>query len=478
MGDSIYCGKEVLFHMLSATQWELRRPKDNKIFEELIKDLFARHWNDPNTQINGRSGQKQDGIDIYGQPNQSDLWFGIQCKLREEGNLSRSDIEHEIRMAHSFRHKLDTFIVATTLPRDNKLQAVIEQLNELETIQNSFKVQIRFWEDICSLLDEHPDLIHKYYKRGGYPIHLPFSSAFKGEEILETSPLLVGVLVDVSRSMVELLSSLPKQSGISSTRLNDAINIIVEKAIGFCKTPEADNVLPRLALFVYGFGFTSIRRQFVGFLKRVGIGIETQLIPASPVRDVFAEIAAKESLPYTPTASELHRNWEYYRKNIEAQFLDVGSGKSILLEAFMVTRNRYQREVKRGYYKYPLLILISDGQLADGNSEDLISVAEDMKQMDIQIISCYIGLRKITEPQKLYLESDPHWPEEAKRLFDCASHLTGDSKMSTEMIQIAREKGWDVPVNSKLFIQINNSKMLEELVEIILSPIREDRSRV
>ena len=301
--------------MLSSIQWELRRPKDNKLFEELIRDLFAKHWNDPNTQINGRSGQKQDGVDVYGQPNQSDLWFGIQCKLREEGGLSRSDIENEIQMARSFRHELDTFIIVTTLPRDNTLQAIVEELNQIETTQNGFKVQIRFWEDICSLLDEHPDLIRKYFKQGGHPIHLPSHSASKkADEISEITPLLVGVLVDVSRSMIELLAGMPKQSGISSTRLNNAVNIIVEKAIGFCKTPEADDVLPRLALFVYGFGFVSIRRQFVSLLKRVGIGIrslEPQLIPASPVRDVFAEIAAKESLPFTPTVSELNRNWEY-----------------------------------------------------------------------------------------------------------------------------------------------------------------------
>jgi len=185
--------------MLSSIQWELRRPKDNKLFEELIKDLFAKHWNNPNTQVNGRSGQKQDGVDVYGQPNQSDLWFGIQCKLREDGGLSRADIEHEIQMARSFRHQLDTFIIATTLPRDNVLQAIVEQLNEIETVQNNFKIQIKFWEDICSLLDEHPNLIHKYYKQSGYPVHSPSPSTHKQvDEISETSPLLVGVLIDLT----------------------------------------------------------------------------------------------------------------------------------------------------------------------------------------------------------------------------------------------------------------------------------------
>lgn len=465
--------------MLSSIQWELRRPKDNKLFEELIKDLFAKHWNNPNTQINGRSGQKQDGVDVYGQPNQSSLWFGIQCKLREDGGLSRTDIEREIQMARSFRHQLDTFIIATTLPRDNVLQAIVEQINETETAQHNLKIQIRFWEDICSLLDEHPDLIRKYYKQSGHPIHSTHPIKHQqANEISETSPLLVGVLIDVSRSMIELLSDIPKQSGISSTRLTNAVNIIVEKAIGFCKTPEADEVLPRLSLFVYGFGFASLRKQFVGFLKRVGIGVrnlEPQLIPSSPVRDVFAEISTKESLPFTPTASELNRNWEHYRKSAEAQFLDVGSGNSILYEALLVMRDRYHRELKRSYYKHPIMILISDGQLSDGNNNDLFSVAEDMKQMGIQIICCYIGPKRITDSKNLYLEEQSFWPLEAKRLFYCASTITGDSKESQEMMKIAQEKGWNVPANSKLFIQINNSLLLEELIEIILSPVKKER---
>ncbi|MCB0034867.1 MAG: hypothetical protein KDE51_12630, partial [Anaerolineales bacterium] len=273
--------------MLSSAQWELRRPKDDSLFEQLTRDLFASHWNDPNTQINGRSGQKQDGVDVYGQPNQSDLWFGIQCKLREYGGLSKSDIEHEIQMARSFRHKLNTFIIATTLPRDNSLQNIVEELDREEREQGGFKVQIRFWEDICSLLDEHPPLISKYYTQGGHPSY-PKSFTASPEpldEISETSPLLVGVLFDVSRSMINLISNTSKQSGISRSQLTDAVNIIVEKAIGFCRSPEADEVLPRLALFVYGFGFASLRKMIFGLLKRIGVGsrnLEPQLIPSSP----------------------------------------------------------------------------------------------------------------------------------------------------------------------------------------------------
>ena len=77
-------------------------PKDDKEFEEIVRDIFAGHWNDPNTKIFGRSGQGQSGVDVYGQPNQMKSWFGIQCKLRKTGQLTRKDLEREIEMARSF----------------------------------------------------------------------------------------------------------------------------------------------------------------------------------------------------------------------------------------------------------------------------------------------------------------------------------------------------------------------------------------
>lgn len=138
-------------------------PLEDKEFEEMVRDLFASHWNDPNTQIFGRSGQGQKGVDIYGQPNQAGLWFGIQCKERKTGKLSRKDLEKEINLARSFHKKLDTYIFAITGSRDTKLQQIVDDLNETETQKGGFKVQILFWEDLCSLLSENSRIIRKYY---------------------------------------------------------------------------------------------------------------------------------------------------------------------------------------------------------------------------------------------------------------------------------------------------------------------------
>ncbi|MBK6607912.1 MAG: hypothetical protein IPG24_21140, partial [Leptospiraceae bacterium] len=67
--------------MPSITNAIYLKPSDDKEFENMVRDLFALHWKDDNTQIRGRSGQSQNGVDVYGYPNKSSALYGIQCKL-------------------------------------------------------------------------------------------------------------------------------------------------------------------------------------------------------------------------------------------------------------------------------------------------------------------------------------------------------------------------------------------------------------
>ena len=60
--------------------------KDDSEFEEFVKDLFAAHWKDENVQIYGRSGQSQNGVDVYllGSIRNNNITRGIQCKVRKD----------------------------------------------------------------------------------------------------------------------------------------------------------------------------------------------------------------------------------------------------------------------------------------------------------------------------------------------------------------------------------------------------------
>jgi cellulose biosynthesis protein BcsQ len=140
--------------------------RNGQDFEDLCCDLMRRVWNDPYTQKNGRSGQAQRGVDIFGQPNQEADWVGMQCKLRNQptgGRLSLKEIKEEIEQARGFRPQLKRLVIATTAPRDAALQEKVRAIDEAERREGSFPVVILFWEDIVSLLGDFPELAQKYY---------------------------------------------------------------------------------------------------------------------------------------------------------------------------------------------------------------------------------------------------------------------------------------------------------------------------
>src|SRR5437588_8975676 len=93
-------------------------PNDPTAFESLCLDLWKEIWNGQ-AQKNGRTGQPQAGVDIFGQ--HQGKWVGVQCK-QKDGLLRRrvtiTELEQEVAAAKLFTPPLSTFILATTRPRD------------------------------------------------------------------------------------------------------------------------------------------------------------------------------------------------------------------------------------------------------------------------------------------------------------------------------------------------------------------------
>lgn len=144
---------------------DLPKPKSWDEFEDIVWEIYTRRWQDPHAQRYGRSGQAQHGIDIYGQPNKSDKYVAIQCKLRQDEQLETKEIKSDVIKAEGFSSPISEYIIATTIPRDKKLQDFIRQLNEERQPENKFIVQITFWDNICQDLTNpsNYDLLKKYY---------------------------------------------------------------------------------------------------------------------------------------------------------------------------------------------------------------------------------------------------------------------------------------------------------------------------
>ena len=71
--------------MVEISNMQIPPPRNWQDFETLCWDLWKTIFNDPETQKNGRQGQKQNGVDIYGRPNVGNEWTGIQWEATEKG---------------------------------------------------------------------------------------------------------------------------------------------------------------------------------------------------------------------------------------------------------------------------------------------------------------------------------------------------------------------------------------------------------
>ena len=75
-------------------------------FQYLCHDLWRLMWNDPNTQLNGRQGHSQQGVDIFGMPYYADNYCGVQCKGRNANYNSRLTPEEVIAECNEANDRL------------------------------------------------------------------------------------------------------------------------------------------------------------------------------------------------------------------------------------------------------------------------------------------------------------------------------------------------------------------------------------
>lgn len=139
--------------------------KDEDGFENLCLSLWKRILGDPNAQLNGRRGQRQHGVDLFGRRAETLDWIGVQCKVRSDGIVTESEIISDVAKAKHFNPRLSELIFATTAPRDEKLQIFARMLTEQNSKTGSFAVYIFAWDDIQLELSEESnlDICRRFY---------------------------------------------------------------------------------------------------------------------------------------------------------------------------------------------------------------------------------------------------------------------------------------------------------------------------
>lgn len=147
--------------MVTFSTANLPTPKSWDEFEDICKDAFALRWSNFDLNRHGRAGQKQDGVDIYGKDYLTNF-VGIQCKNTIDG-ISESVIDDEINKAEKFQPTIDALYIATTAPRDVKIQRYVRNISEARRANGLFPVDVVFWDDLILDLSKDNAVVRKHY---------------------------------------------------------------------------------------------------------------------------------------------------------------------------------------------------------------------------------------------------------------------------------------------------------------------------
>lgn len=167
-------------------QKTLRKPTNWQDFENLCKKLWGEIWQIPyKIKKNGRLGQPQNGVDVYGIPKGEDSYWGIQCKGKDDytnAKLTEKEIDQEIEKAKSFLPELKTFIIATTQNKDVSIEEYVRRI-DLESRKNGgFEIILFCWEDITDFIEENRETINWYLKENNYREKFEVFVGFKEEK--------------------------------------------------------------------------------------------------------------------------------------------------------------------------------------------------------------------------------------------------------------------------------------------------------
>jgi len=144
-------------------------PRSWEEFELLCADLFRLVWKDPGTQRNGRTGQPQHGVDVFGRPDGGPHYVGVQARNKTYplAAVTVVELREEVAKAKKFVPALKSFVLATTAPNDATIQEEARRLTEANEAQGLFSVEVWGWDEIESRIAECPDVMTHHYPQFG-----------------------------------------------------------------------------------------------------------------------------------------------------------------------------------------------------------------------------------------------------------------------------------------------------------------------
>jgi hypothetical protein len=227
----------------------LRKPLNWQDFETLSKKLWGEIWDCKEIKKNGRTGQAQNGVDVFGIPSGETQYFGIQCKGKDEyanKQFTEQEVIDEIEKAKGFKPPLKKLYFATTANKDAVIEEFVRVKN-LENIGNGiFEVHLFSWEDIADLIEENRHTYNYYIESQNFRNTTSVNVTFEnGENTVKLNPKFKqhktvyrkDYTTDLGNGLIGLTAAMNAsssfnrmfQSGISARMIRATVNLSYSK---------------------------------------------------------------------------------------------------------------------------------------------------------------------------------------------------------------------------------------------------------
>jgi len=314
--------------------WDLQipPPKTWQHFESLCRDLWAEIWCFPEAKKHGRSGQAQQGVDVYGRPKSGKDWAAVQCKGKDnytDKRVTEHEFKVEVKKALDFEPPLKEFTLATTGPRDAKIQRLARIITTRHATNGLFAVDVVAWDDIVELLGGHPNVLEKHYPQfAGGLLKLKHLEVFVSETRDSIGGDLSAIGRQIKRDFASVRDVLQQQDAaqmantIHETSILHALSRIEESLAATTKSktnthivevlpPDKERTLGLIATSMFD-GTASSHKKFlpdipwerdVRFLRRKGVLVSKKGVLTVPSRITRALLSSDEF------KTNLHQEW-------------------------------------------------------------------------------------------------------------------------------------------------------------------------
>lgn len=152
---------------MPLSSYHLPAPADWQAFERLARDLFSAEWADPRAQLNGRAGQAQSGVDVFGHNAVTGKLEGVQCKGKD-GRFGHAvtidELRDEVKKVATFVPPLSHFYLITSGVTDVKVQQEARVISAQNLQSGTFGVEVYSWDQLLAMLQKFPKVARVHFR--------------------------------------------------------------------------------------------------------------------------------------------------------------------------------------------------------------------------------------------------------------------------------------------------------------------------